>query len=381
VLVVVILVAGAGCVAPAIAWAHRFGGPNDPCERKIGKSLIHITLYQPQFDPDGEYCEEVPREGVTVLVVDVLGEELRKVPMGLEVVAIGESQAPRTILSLPPEVYRRGVMDAQMAFTAESRYVARISLKGSGPGKSRVLSFPIRVGSWYRPLIVPSLMVLGVVALTAMSVIRYYFSSSAGRARSMRSRPRSAMHLAGAALVCCLAVAACQRQVDPLSATLPNVQVVDDHGRALSLGSLRGKVVLLEFIHVGCPGVCANLINKFGQLADSLGPKLGTKVILLSVSNDPESDTPAKLLELARSREADLHGWLFVTGKSGDVDRVIKAFGLHNERLPDGSPNHITQVFLLGPDLRARHQYPGMAMDLHSVEIAIKETLESGGAS
>ncbi len=104
-------------------------------------------------------------------------------------------------------------------------------------------------------------------------------------------------------------------------------------------------------------------------------------MILLSISNDPESDTPAKLLELARSREADLHGWLFVTGKSGDVDRVIKAFGLHNERLPDGSPNHITQVFLLGPDLRARHQYPGMAMDLLSVEIAIKETLKSGGAS
>ncbi len=194
----------------------------------------------------------MPRDGVTVLVVDVLGEELRKIPMGLEVIAIGESQAPRTILSLPPKVYRRGVIDAQMVFTAESRYVAHISLKGSGPGKSRVLSFPIRVGSWYRPLIVPSLMVLGVVALTAMSVIRYYFSS-AGRARSRRSRPRSAMHLAGAVLVCCLAVAACQRQVDPLSATLPNVQVVDDHGRALSLGSLRGKVVLLEFIHIRMP--------------------------------------------------------------------------------------------------------------------------------
>jgi cytochrome oxidase Cu insertion factor (SCO1/SenC/PrrC family) len=360
-------------------WAHRFGGPNDPCERKIGGSRIHITLYQPQFDPDAEYCEEVPREGTTVLVVDVLGEDLRKVPMGLEVIATGDSQIPRTILSVPPKVYRRGVADAQVLLTAESLYVTHISLLGNGPVKSQVLSFPIRVGSWYRPLIVPSLMVLGVVALTAMSVIRYYRSS--GRARSMRSHPRSALRLAVAALLCCLAIAGCERSINTQGAALPDVQLLDDHGRALSLGSLRGKVVLLEFIHIGCPGVCANLINKFGQLADSLGPSLGAKVILLSVSNDPENDTPAKLLELARGREADLHGWLFVTGKAGDVDRVIKAFGLHNERLPDGSPNHITQVFLLGPDLRARHQYAGMAMDLHSVEIAIKETLESGGAS
>jgi cytochrome oxidase Cu insertion factor (SCO1/SenC/PrrC family) len=322
----------------------------------------------------------VPREGATVLVVDMLGEGLRKVPMGLEVIAISEARAPRTILSMAPKVYRRGVADSQVLLTSENRYVMRISLQGVGPGESRVLSFPIRVGSWYRPLIVPSLMVLGVVALTAMSVIRYYFFS-VGRARSKRSSPRSATRMAGLALLFCLVIAACERRPEPLSAKLPDVQVIDDHGRMLSLGSLRGKVVLLEFIHIGCPGVCDNLVNKFGQLADSLGPRLGANVILLSISNDPENDTPAKLLELARSKEADLHGWLFVTGKAGNVDRVIKAFGLHNERLPDGSPNHITQVFLLGPDLRARHQYAGMAMDLHSVKIAIKETLESGGAS
>src|SRR5260370_34508492 len=164
-------------VAPAIARAHRFGGPNDPCERKIGSSLIHITLYQPQFDPDAEYCDEVPREGDTVLVVDVLGEELRKVPMGLEVIATGDSQAPRTILSVPPKLYRRGVADAQMLLTADSPYLARVTLAGNGVANSQVLSFPIRVRSWYRALIMPSLLVLAVIALTVISVIRYHLSS------------------------------------------------------------------------------------------------------------------------------------------------------------------------------------------------------------
>jgi cytochrome oxidase Cu insertion factor (SCO1/SenC/PrrC family) len=370
-----VILAGAELIVPALVWAHRFGGPNDPCERKIGSSLIHITLYQPQFDPDAEYCDEVPREGDTVLVVDVLGDELRKMPMGLEVIATSDPRAPRTILSVPPKVYRRGVADAQMLLTAEGPYLARVTLGGNGAANSQVLSFPIRVRSWYRALIMPSLVVLAVIALTAISVIRYHLSSGKPRSRGWATR------LAGAALTCCLVAAGCERKPVPRIATLPDIQVVDDHGRAMSLGSLRGKVVLLQFIHIGCPGVCDNLVNKFGQIADKLGPDLGARVVLLSVTNDPENDTPEKLLALARSREADLKGWLFVTGKAGEVDRVIKAFGLHNERLPDGSPNHITRVFLLGPDLRARHEYAGMAMDLHSVRNQIKETLASGKVS
>jgi len=111
-------------LAPAIVWAHRFGGPNDPCERKIGASFIHITLYQPQFDPDAEYCDVVPREGNTVLVVDVLGDDLRKVPMGLEVIATGDSQAPRTILSVPATIYRRGVADVQVLLWISEEFFA-----------------------------------------------------------------------------------------------------------------------------------------------------------------------------------------------------------------------------------------------------------------
>src|SRR5271166_2738392 len=94
----ILVTVAVGWLLQGLALAHRFGGPNDPCERKIGTSLIHITLYQPQFDPDAEYCDQVPRSGNTVIVVDVLGDDLRRVPIGLQVVASGESHAPLTIL-------------------------------------------------------------------------------------------------------------------------------------------------------------------------------------------------------------------------------------------------------------------------------------------
>ena len=186
-----------------------------------------------------------------------------------------------------------------------------------------------------------------------------------------------------AIICCCSTVAACHREAIREPASLPNVSVIDDHGRPVSLGSLKGKVVLLDFIHVGCPGVCATLVSKFGEVADILKPELGSKVVLLSVTNDPEHDRPDQLLALARSSDADLNGWLFVTGKPSDVARVIKAFGVNNERMPDGSPAHITQVFLLGTDGQQKREYRGMLMKPQAVVSQIREAMTpvQGGAT
>ena len=186
-----------------------------------------------------------------------------------------------------------------------------------------------------------------------------------------------------ALVLCTVTLAACHREVTREPASLPNVSVIDDHGRPVSLGSLKGKVVLLDFIHIGCPGVCATLVSKFGEVADSLKPELGSKVVLLSVTNDPEHDRPEQLLALARSSDADLNGWLFVTGKPSDVARVIKAFGVNNERMPDGSPAHITQVFLLGTDGQKKREYRGMLMKPQAVVSQIREAMTQvqGGAS
>ncbi len=179
-----------------------------------------------------------------------------------------------------------------------------------------------------------------------------------------------------------LVFSACYHQAERSAATLPeDVSLIDNHGQPLALASLKGKVVLLDFVHIDCPGVCTNLTNKFGQVADHLGQDLGAKVILLTVTNDPEHDGPQQLLTFAKSSDADLNGWIFATGKAENVDRVIRAFGLKNERLPDGSPNHITQVFLVGPDGRAMREYQGMVMNSRQVVSHIREALAQWNVS
>lgn len=161
-------------VAMAVpSWAHRDRGPDDPCRRQIGASLLHITLYQPQFNPDEEYCEEVPRAGKAVVVVDVTPGELRQVPISVEVVATDTSGHQRTALALPAQMYERGVVDSAMIFDEGYDYVARVVVDVGGGQAPHTLSFPIRVVAWYTAMIKPALLVMGLLALTAISVIRY----------------------------------------------------------------------------------------------------------------------------------------------------------------------------------------------------------------
>ena len=182
-LLFVAMLAMAGWLLSTTAWAHRGGGPNDPCERRLGASLVHLTLYQPNFDPDAEYCNEVPREGKTVMVVDIEGDRLRQAPIALEVMASDDS-GPRKILSVPPKIYRRGVADAEVTLDSGSDYVARVVLLDDPSQTAIPLTFPIRVGAWYRPIILPALIVLAVLALTAIPIVRNYMFRQGGEADS-----------------------------------------------------------------------------------------------------------------------------------------------------------------------------------------------------
>jgi cytochrome oxidase Cu insertion factor (SCO1/SenC/PrrC family) len=368
ILILVVLVA-----TPASA--HKFGGPNDPCERKIGASLIHITLYQPEFDPDAEYCDQIPRAGNTVLVVDTMGEKLRRVRIGVQILADDAASDHHAVLAIRPAVYRRGVVDAQVDLVDGRRYIAKVMIASEEGSNLTVYSFPIRVQPWYHALVVPALMVLAVFAFIGISIVQYRTTQSRRRRRRSPALPRAA------AIVLALlwTLPGCNR-ARPDTATLPDVRLVDDHGHSVDIQSLKGKVVLLDFVHIGCPGVCDTLISKFGEIADSIGPELGSQVVLVTVTNAPEHDRPDLLLKLAQDRQADIHGWLFLTGKPEDVRRLTDALRVDNRRLPDGSPNHIARVFMLGPDLREQHEYQGMAMNSKAVAAELKSQVKAGGA-
>lgn len=161
----------------AQAWAHRDRGPNDPCRKEVGAGLLHMTLYQTQVDPVGEYCEEVPRAGKALMVVDVTPGELREVPISLEVVETDEAGQTQTVLSVPAKIYERGVLNTEVVFQEENNYVARVMLElgqeSSSDQTSRSFVFPIQVAAWYKAMMIPGLIVAGIFLFILISVLRY----------------------------------------------------------------------------------------------------------------------------------------------------------------------------------------------------------------
>ena len=176
------------------------------------------------------------------------------------------------------------------------------------------------------------------------------------------------------ALVLMLAFLGCNREAagDYPAANgnncLPDVSLIDQHGSVVSLASLKGKPVLIDFIYTSCASTCPVLTAKMVSVARELGSALGANVTMVSITLDPEHDSPAQLASYAKSHGADDNGWLFLTGKPAQIDQVLALFKLRRTHESDGSIMHSVSAFLLGPDGHQIRQYN--ALDVSAAAVA-----------
>jgi protein SCO1 len=126
-----------------------------------------------------------------------------------------------------------------------------------------------------------------------------------------------------------------------IGSTVPNFTLTDQARRQVSFSQFAGRVVALNFIYTSCalPTFCFRTANNFGVLQRRLKDHLGRDLILLTVSFDPQRDTPEVLARYARTWKADAQTWHFLTGPLPEVRRVTAMFGM--DFFPDeGLMNH-----------------------------------------
>ena len=148
-------------------------------------------------------------------------------------------------------------------------------------------------------------------------------------------------------------------EVRNTSDCLPDITLLDQNGQKVSLASLKGKPVLFDFIYTSCPGPCLVLTSRMKQIADRLGPKLGTEARIVSITVDPEHDHPAQLNAYAKAQGADVNGWLFLTGTPKQIDDVLARFDLIRQHEADGTVDHVLEFFLVDANGKALLQYMG----------------------
>jgi len=112
-----------------------------------------------------------------------------------------------------------------------------------------------------------------------------------------------------------------------VSINIPDVVLEDADGVKLPLATVLGgdKPVMLNFIFTTCGTICPVMSAVFATVREDLGAD-GERIRMVSISIDPEQDTPSVLREYAKKLDAG-PGWVFLTGRLADIITVQQAFG------------------------------------------------------
>ena len=124
--------------------------------------------------------------------------------------------------------------------------------------------------------------------------------------------------------------------------TLPSVKLIGQDGRQVNFPKEidDGKPVLLTFIYTSCKGVCPIISHVMKSVQNKLGDR-AKEVHMVSITVDPEYDTPERLTQYSRQLEAGPQ-WLHFTGKNEEIIKLEKAFEVYR----GDKMNHVTVFFV-----------------------------------
>jgi protein SCO1 len=149
----------------------------------------------------------------------------------------------------------------------------------------------------------------------------------------------------------------------PKIALAPAFTLTSQDGTRVSLADLQGKVVAVTFIYTSCTDTCPVLTALMALVQDKLGRDFGEKVAFVSITVDPEHDTPEVLKQYADTFGADLRGWAFLTGDSATIRDVIRRYGIFAAKNVKGDVDHTFLTSIIDRNSMLRVQYLGVRFD------------------
>lgn len=159
----------------------------------------------------------------------------------------------------------------------------------------------------------------------------------------------------------------------------PEFTLTDQNGKHVALKDLRGKVLAITFIFASCTDTCPLLTAKMAGLQDRLGADFGPRVYFVSITVDPERDTPEILRRYVDAHRVNPAGWAFLTGTPAEIGKVARRYGIFYKKTPRGDVDHSFLTSLVDQSGTLRVQYMGtrfspdeMLRDLQSLSGAAK---------
>jgi protein SCO1 len=156
---------------------------------------------------------------------------------------------------------------------------------------------------------------------------------------------------------------AAQEEALPKIAPAPEFALISQDRAPIKLADYRGKVVAVTFIFTLCADTCPVLTPMMSFVQDQLGADFGKKIAFVSITVDPERDTPEVLKEYAQAFGANLAGWSFVTGSPEAIRDVTRRYGVFSAKNANGGVDHTFLTSIIDRHGILRVQYLGVRFD------------------
>lgn len=153
--------------------------------------------------------------------------------------------------------------------------------------------------------------------------------------------------------------------------------LADQTGKNFRFQSLKGKIVVVSFIYTTCPDVCPLITANLRLVQERLSAGERGGISFLSITTDPEVDTPNVLKSYADRYRVDFSNWSFLTGEEKRLQRVWKIFGVKVERKARGLVNHTTLTALIDRKGMLRFAYAGAAPEPKAILEDLRRLLRS----
>jgi len=160
-----------------------------------------------------------------------------------------------------------------------------------------------------------------------------------------------------------------QKTVERRAVVIPinDFTLVDQNSREFQFSNLTGRVVVVAFAYTTCPDVCPLLTAALRQVQSGLTPDERKKVFLLTITTDPEIDSPKVLASYGKRYGADSSNWSFLTGDQAALQKVWKNFGVGVKREGRGLVDHTPLTAVVDRQGKMRLAYIGPGPDAKMV--------------
>lgn len=123
--------------------------------------------------------------------------------------------------------------------------------------------------------------------------------------------------------------------------------LIDQTGHRFAFTALRGTRLIVTFVAAHCTDACPLVDAQFARASEEFA-RNNAPVKLLTITLDPEHDSPAVMRDLARRFNADPKHWIVASGTVRDVHRIMSAFGVAAQQGPHGyAEMHSTFVYFV----------------------------------